>query len=126
MKFLESKEISVERDDMSVIFKPVTALNQAALLGYQIDMNMALESKDTSLMVQTKMKAVFYALKEMITKLTISGEDYNPVQVAESADISDIDTVNALNVIFDMTVGILIQGETKKKSTSPQKSIKKG
>ncbi|MCK5615539.1 hypothetical protein KAR91_77460 [Candidatus Pacearchaeota archaeon] len=125
MKFLESKEISNEKGNVKVVFKPVTALNQAALLGYQVDMNLALEAKDTSWMIQAKMKAVFYALKEMISTLTISGEGYPPDVVADTADISDMETVEALNIVFDMVVGLLVQGETKKKSSSQRKSTKK-
>ena len=125
MKFLDSKEISVEKDNVKVTFKPVTALNQAAILGCRVDMNLALEAKDTSWMIQAKMKAVFYALKEMISKLTIDGEDYSPDKVAGAADISDMETVETLNIIFDMVIGLLVQGETKKKSSSRPKSTKK-
>jgi hypothetical protein len=54
MKFLESKEISSDKDNVSVIFKPVQPLNQAALLGYQVDMQNAIKANDTARLVRGK------------------------------------------------------------------------
>jgi hypothetical protein len=126
MKFLESKEISNEQDGVSIVFAPVSPLNQAALLGYQNKMSRALKVDDIPAVVQAKMQSVFYALDNMINKLTIKGEDYPPGVVAASADLSDPDTMEAINTIFDMVVSLLVQGETKKKSSKPPKSTKKG
>lgn len=125
MKFLDSKEISVEKGNVKVVFKPVTPLDQAALLGYQVDMQKGLTSGDTGVIVQAKMKAVFYALQEMINRLEIGGEIFDPIKVASLADVSDMETIGTLNIIFDMVVGLLVEGETKKKSSTPQSRTKK-
>ncbi len=125
MKFLESKEISVEKGNVKVTFKPVTSINQATLLGYNIDIQAGVMAKDNGFIIQAKMKAVFYALKEMASELIVDGDNYDPVKVANSADISDMDTVNILNTIFDMVVGLLVAGETKKKSSSQRSRTKK-
>jgi len=125
MKFLESKEISVEKGNVKAIFKPVTPLNQAALLGYQVDMQNAVKADDTARLVKVKMECVFYTLKNMINRLEVEGGLHDPVMVANLADVSDMETIETLNIIFDLTVGLLVEGETKKKSSSPRKSTKK-
>ena len=126
MKFLESKEISSEQDGVAIVFAPVSPLDQAALLGYQNEIATALRDNDNKALIQSEMKSVFYALDNMINKLTIKGEDYPPKVVAASADIADKDTMEALHTIFDMVVTLLVQGETKKKSSKPPKATKKG
>ena len=125
MKFLESKEISVEQDGVAIVFAPVSPLNQAALLGYQNKIAKAFKAKDDSALIQAEMQSVFYALDNMVNKLTIKGENYSPKVIATSADISDPDTMGVLHTIFDMVVSLLVQGETKKKSSKPLKSTKK-
>jgi len=126
MKFLESKEISSEKDNVKVIFKPVQPLNQAALLGYQVDMQNAIKANDTARLVRIKMECVFYTLREMISRLEIGGELFDSLQVANCADISDMDTVETLNIIFDLVTSLLLEGETKKKSSSRPSRSKKG
>jgi hypothetical protein len=126
MKFLESKEISSEKDNVSVIFKPVQPLNQAALLGYQVDMQNAIKANDTARLVRIKMECVFYTLREMIKRLEVGGEIFDPLQVSNCADISDMDTVETLNIIFDLVTSLLVEGETKKKSSSRPSRTKKG
>ena len=125
MKFLESKEVSSERDGVAIVFAPVSPLNQAALLGYQNKIATALGGNDIPAVIQYKMQSTFYALNEMVNTLTIKGEDYDPKVVAASADLSDIDILDVVNTIFDMVVGLLVQGETKKKSSKPPKHTKK-
>lgn len=125
MKFLDSKEIAVENDGVAVIFKPVSVINQAALLGYQNAISKALAADDIGKVSQAKFKTVCYALNEMMNSLSITGKAYDPQVVAASADISDPDTIKVLNIIFNMVVDLLVQGETKKKSSTPQKSTKK-
>jgi hypothetical protein len=125
MKFLESKEISSEKDNVKAIFKPVQPLNQAALLGYQVDMQKAIKANDTARLVRLKMECVFYALREMINRLEVGGETLDPLMVANLADISDMDTVESLNIIFDLVTSLLVEGETKKKSSTPPSRSKK-
>ena len=125
MKFLNSKEISEEKGNVKVTFKPVTPLNQAALLGYQVDMQKGLTSGDMGVVVQAKMKAVFYALQDMINRLEVAGEIFDPIKVASLADVSDMETIETLNIIFDMVVGLLVEGETKKKSSLPASRTRK-
>ncbi len=125
MKFLDSKEISVEKGNVKVTFKPVTPLNQVALLGYQVDMQNAVKAEDTARLIQGKMKCVFYTLKEMISSLEVKGEYVNPIDAANLADVSDMETIETLNIIFDMVVGLLVEGETKKKSSTRPSRTKK-
>lgn len=126
MKFLDTKEISDKSGGVAVVFKPVSPIHQAALLGYQNTISNGLKAKDDGLISKAKFQSVCYALNEMINSLTIEGDEYDPKVVASSADISDPATITALNAIFDMVVGLLVQGETKKKSSKPPKSTKKG
>jgi hypothetical protein len=126
MKFLESKEISSEKGNVKAVFKPVSPLNQASLLGYQVDMQKAIKANDTARLVRLKMECVFYALREMINRLEVGGEILDPFMVATLADISDMDTIESLNVIFDLVTDLLVEGETKKKSSSPRSPLKKG
>jgi hypothetical protein len=125
MKFLDSKEISVEKGNVKVTFKPVTSLNQAALLGYQVDMHNALKGNDTARLIQIKMECVFYTLRDMINRLEVAGEIFEPIKVANLADVSDMDTIETLNIIFDMVIGLLVEGETKKKSSTRPSRTKK-
>lgn len=125
MKFLESKEISKEQGGVSIVFAPVGPINQSTLLGYQADLNRAIESDDTGLNVQIQMKTVAYALNEMIVSLTVDGEDYDPKQVASCANASDESTFKTLKTIYSITTDILLQGETKKKLSTQPKPIKK-
>ena len=125
MKFLDSKEISDEKGNVKVTFKPVTPINQAALLGYQVDMQHAVKVNDTARLVKVKMECVFYTLLEMINRLEIAGEIFEPETVANLADISDMETIEMLNIIFDMVISLLVKGETKKKSSTPRSPTKK-
>ena len=125
MKFLDSKEISVEKGNVKVMFKPVTPLHQASLLGYQVDMQNAVKADDTARLVKVKMECVFYTLKSMINRLEVGGEIFDPAMVANCADVSDMETIETLNIIFDMVIGLLVDGETKKKSSSRPSRTKK-
>lgn len=126
MKFLDTKEISDKSGDVAVIFKPVTTVHQAALLGYQNAIGRALKANDIGLISKAKFQTVCYALGDMVNELTIEGKEFDPKIVASSADISDPETIDVLNTIFDMVVGLLVQGETKKKLSKPHKSTRKG
>ncbi len=125
MKFLDSKEISVEKGNVKVVFKPITPLNQAALLGYQVDMQHAVKANDTARLVKLKMECVFYTLREMINRLEVAEEIFEPGMVANLADVSDMETIETLNIIFDMVIGLLVEGETKKKSSTRPSRTKK-
>jgi hypothetical protein len=125
MKFLESKDISVQEDGVSIIFKPVSMLNHTALLGYQVALNEAVEANDVGRNVQAQMKTVVYALNEMIRSISIDGDSFDPVKIASCADPSDNDTFKTLKIIYNMVTGLMVQGATKKKSSTPQPRIKK-
>ena len=126
MKFLESKDIADEKDGVSVIFKPVSPIDQTRLLGYQADLNNAIEANDIGLNVQIQMKTVAYALNEMIVDLSVDGDAHDPKHVASCADASDEGTFNTLKTIYSIVTDILVQGNTKKKSPKPPKSTNKG
>ena len=125
MKFLDSKEISVEKGNVKVVFKPVTPLDQAALLGYQVDMQRAIKANDTARLIKDKMACVFYSLRQMINRIEVSGEIFDPIKVANCADVSDMETIETLNDIFEMVTGLLVEGETKKKSSVRPSRTKK-
>ena len=125
MKFLESKEVEVKKGKIAVIFKPVTPLNQSALLGYQAELSKAVEANDIALNVQAQMKTVAYALNEMIDSLIVDEVSYNPQNVAACANAADPDTFDTLKAIYDMTTGLLVAGHTKKKSSTQRKPTSK-
>lgn len=125
MKFLESKSISDEKGKVKAIFKPVTPLHQAALLGYQVALRNALMAEDEAKLIKIKLECVFYTLRDMIESLEVAGEIFDPVMVANCADVSDMETIETLNIIFDMATGLLVEGETKKKSSSRPSRTKK-
>lgn len=125
MKFLESKEIEKKKGNIEIIFKPMEPLHQAALLGYNAELCNSIAANDLGLNVQAQMKMASYALNEMIDSLIVDGETLDAKQVAACADISDIDTFNALKDIFAVTSDLLLEGYTKKKSSSPALPIKK-
>jgi hypothetical protein len=118
MKFLESKEISSEKDNIKVIFKPINAIHQSRLLGYQAELMNAIKSDDLGRNIQVQMKTVVYALQEMVNKLFISDEELDPQEVADCADISDQDTFDVMKKLYEMVTSLLVEGETKKKSSS--------
>lgn len=126
MKFLENKDIKVEKGNIKVIFKPVTIMHQSVLLGYNADLCNAIKANDLGLNIHAQMKMAVYALNEMIVSLIVDGEELDPKQVADCADISDTDTFNALKNIYQMASDLLVRGHTKKKSSTPPKSTGKG
>jgi hypothetical protein len=126
MKFLDSKEISEEKGNVKVVFKPITSIHQSALLRFQVNLAKAIEAKDVGLNVHIQMQAVVYALESMINELIVGGESYKPLEVATMADPSDPDTFETLKTIYSMLENILVQGDTKKKSSTPRKSTKQG
>jgi hypothetical protein len=88
-------------------------------------MQHAVKADDTARLVKIKMECVFYTLRDMINRLEVAEEIFDPAMVADCADISDMETIETLNIIFDMVVGLLVEGETKKKSSSRQSRTKK-
>jgi hypothetical protein len=125
MKFLESKEISDQRGDVKVKFKPVTSDDQARILGYQGTIANAISNNDDGKNIQAQMRTSAYALKHMINEVKVKDEIIDHKEAGDCADLSDKETVNVLIAIYEMTVSLLVAGETKKKSSSPQSRTKK-
>jgi hypothetical protein len=125
MKFLDSKEISEEKDNLKVTFKPVTPDDQAVILGYQGAIAKAIKKSDEGKNIQAQMRTAAYALGNMINKVTVDGEVLDHEKAAECADLSDQATVNILLNIYRMTVDLLVEGSTKKKSSLQRKPTKK-
>lgn len=125
MKFLESKKVEKKKGSIEVIFKPIEPLHQAALLGYNAELCNSLEANDLGLNIQAQMKMASYALNEMIDSLIVDGEKFDAKVVAACADISDVDTFNVLKDIYAITSDLLLEGYTKKKSSSPASPTKK-
>ena len=126
MKFLDSKEISEEKGNVKVVFKPITPDDQSVVLGYQGAIARALKADDEGKNVQAQMRTAAYALKHMINKVIVGGVVIDHEKAADCADLTDQETVDVLLAVFRMTVGIMVEGETKKKSSSQPKSTKKG
>ncbi len=126
MKFLESKEISVEKGNVKVTFKPVRPEDQAVIAGYQGGIANAIETGDEGLNIRAQMRTVFYALENMIKELRVNGEIVDHKKAAECSDVSDIDTINVLLTLYQMTVSLIVEGETKKKSSTRPSRTKKG
>lgn len=125
MKFLDSKKIEKKKGNIEIIFKAMEPLHQAALLGYNAEVCNSLEANDLGLNIQAQMKMASYALNEMIDSLIVDGETLDAKIVAACADISDVDTFNVLKNIYAITSDLLLEGYTKKKSSSPALPIKK-
>lgn len=125
MKFLESKKIEKKKGNVEIIFKPMEPIHQAALLGYNAELCNSLKANDLGLNIQAQMKMASYALNEMIDSLIVDGETLDAKQVAACADISDTDTFNTLKDIYAVTSDLLLEGYTKKKSSSPVSPTKK-
>lgn len=126
MKFLDSKEISEEKDDVKVIFKPVTPDDQSVVLGYQGAIAKALKAEDEGKNVQAQMRTAAYALKHMINKVVVGGVIIDHEKAADCADLTDKKTVEILLAVFQMTVGLMVKDETKKKSSTQPSRTKKG
>ena len=125
MKFLESKEVEVEKGKIKIVYRPVTPLNQTALLGYQAELFRAIEADDVGRNVQVQMKTTAYALNEMISSLIVDGESFDPKVVASCANASDSETFETLRAIYAMTTDLLVQGHTEKKSSTQRKPTSK-
>ena len=125
MKFLDSKEISVEKGNVKVVFKPVSMVNTSALLGYNNSIYKGVTADDGGMIALFKMKAVAYILLNMVNSLTVKGEDVDHIACGNCADVNDPDTLAVLNIIYGMALDLILQGETKKKSSSRPKSTKK-
>ena len=126
MKFLDSKEISVEKGNIKVVFKPVTMVDTSSLLGYNNSIHKGLVADDGGMIATFKMKSVAYILLNMINNLTVEGEEVDHIKCGNCANVNDPDTLAVLNIIYGMAMDLILEGETKKKSSSRPKSTKKG
>ena len=125
MKFLDSKEISEEKGNVKVKFKPIQPEDQAVIAGYQGAIANAVKARDEGRNIQAQMRTVFYALKNMVNEVKVDNEIIDHEKAAECSDVSDIDTINVLLDIYHIVVSVIIIGETKKKSSTPQSPTKK-
>jgi hypothetical protein len=125
MKFLESKEISSEKDNVKVIFKPMSMVNKSALLGYNNSIYKGMAADDGGMIATYKMKSVAYILLNMINSLTVGEEKVDHIKCGSCADVNDPDTLLVLNTIYDLAMDLILEGDTKKKSSSPPSRTKK-
>lgn len=105
MKFLKDERIEREDGEVKLTIKPVTTSQQARV----IDMG-ALSG------VSNRIALTNYCLKNIIEKISVSGEDIDPIKLAEHADLSDKDTMAVMIKIGQVTCDIVLpDGDTVKK-----------
>lgn len=116
MKFLKEGTIKKEEKGIKVEFKQVTSSEQASLI---------VLSQDKTITGRTKLTEII--LKNYILNLEIENKKYDPVYVAENADLSDPSTVDTFYFIGSMFMNsIILSPKTKKKSKGPVKRTKRG
>ena len=110
MRLLALQERKLTEGDISLTLLPVT---KAMQVGYT-SVAFATESAND---FERGMAITDYILTECIKDLRIAGVEYDPVQVAETANIMDTDTVmtlNKINVMVREHLSGLSEDEAKK------------
>jgi len=105
MKLLNDERINLEDGEVKLTMRPVTT-SQQARLG---DLN--LQSG-----IEARIDLAKYCLTTCIEKISISGATYDPLQMAEKADLSDKDTMAMMVKLGQMvTIASFAIGEDLKK-----------
>jgi len=105
MKLLNGQVETVTDGDISVSVSVISTAKQARLM-------------DLALIKGAEGRICFvnYLLRECIDSISISGEDFDPVELSEKADISDQETLKALLKIGEIAEGVVFPApDTEKK-----------
>jgi GTPase SAR1 family protein len=113
MKFLKEQEITKSNKTTKIVFDQVTTSIQAKIIGLSATLN--------------KVDLSLWLLKNIIKEIEINGQDYPPVDVANTSDLSDAATGEVIVGIQALVLeGILLSADAKKKSKQPEQPSKKG
>lgn len=82
MKFLKDERIEREDGEIKLTIKPVSTSQQARLI--DLEANTSLSGR----VARTQ-----YCLKNTIDSISINGVEYEPLKLADHADLSDADTI---------------------------------
>ena len=91
MRLLNDERIHLEDAEVKLTMRPVTTSQQARLV------DMASQSG-----ISARIELAGYCLKSCIEKISISDVIYNPIKLAESANIADADTLAILIKLGEM------------------------
>lgn len=91
MKFLNDERIEVEDGEIKLTIKPVTTSQQARIADLGIVSGCA-----------ARIDLTKYGLKTCIEKISISGAEFDPAQLADHADLSDDGTMAVMLKIGKM------------------------
>jgi hypothetical protein len=106
LKFLKEGTTTKEENGIKIEFGQITSSVQSLLITMA---NVSTAPGRTAL--------ASYVIKNILTKLTIDGKEYDPHQVATMSDLSDPDTVATFFKISHLVMsGIILGMDTKKKS----------
>ena len=105
MKLLKEEVINLSEDGIEITTNPVTTTQQASLID-------TLREGGAS----GKIAGVQYMLRNVVSKLVVNGEEYNPVDLARLADINDPGTVKKFLQIGIMVDKVVFPTEEEKKS----------
>lgn len=82
MKLLNDERINLEDGEVKLAMRPVTTSQQARLAELAVRVG-----------ITARIEQASYCLKSCIEKISVAGVDYDPVKLADGADISDDDTL---------------------------------
>ena len=101
MKLLSKVAPKIEEDGVSIQMPRVTKMMQANLI------DLSLKADD----IVSKIALIDYVCNNCIESITIEGDKYDPAELAESADISDDETLMVLMKVASMVVGAAFLSE---------------
>jgi len=61
-----------------------------------------------------------YAMRELVKRLSIEGQDFNPAELADRADLGDPDTLNKFVMIGALAVEAAFPQQDEVKKSEPQ------
>ena len=115
MKFLKEEKNVKSKGDVKIEFSPLTSSIQASLITLAMDKSTVGRVKLSQLIMHN-----------VVTKLEVKGEEFDPKHVADHADISDPATIDTFFIIASLVVEeALLNAPIKKKSLQPGSQLEK-
>ncbi|MDX8383706.1 MAG: hypothetical protein R8M45_06465 [Ghiorsea sp.] len=114
MKFLQDKADILADGDVSIKTNPITVKVQAAIMSRAVEGTM-----------EGQIGLADYLLRNVITAVTVSGTEYDPVRIADSANLTDDDTLKVLIQLVALVIDNLLIQETVKKKSKQQPAVGK-
>ena len=104
MKLLKGEEIVLEEGSVKATLNPITTTIQAGLMGLPQDG------------AKNKIAVAQWALRNMFIKLEIGGVAYDPIELADHADLKDRDTIRNMVALGGLAQNAaFVDPETTKK-----------